>query len=129
MSVAFSAIMKRIAWRCASFLPKVSRFLAYSTASSWARRAKPTQLIATEIRLGVKKPPSATSRPSPSLPRRLATGTGARSKTKRSVIGSTHPHPDSSIATTVAPGAWRSTSNATVPSAPRVPATRAKSSQ
>ncbi len=44
--------------------------------------ARPTQVIATEIRLGTRNPPSATSRPSPSSPRRLATGTGARSNTR-----------------------------------------------
>ena len=35
--------------------PNVSRVRAYSIASSCARRANPTQLIATEMRLGVKK--------------------------------------------------------------------------
>ena len=101
---------------------------ACSTASSWARRARPTQDIATAIRLGVRNPPSATSRPLPSSPSRLATGTGVRSKVSRAWSVPRTPMV-SDIGSTVTPGELRSTSSATVPSLPVVPASRANSSQ
>ena len=82
MSAAFSASAKEIAWRWDSGLPKVTRCAACSAASSCARRASPTQVIATAIRLGVRKPPKATCRPLPSSPSVSVTGTGARSKTR-----------------------------------------------
>ncbi|WFR66425.1 hypothetical protein P9139_16570 [Curtobacterium flaccumfaciens] len=110
-------------------MPNVSRSFAYATASSFARSARPTALIATETRLGRRKPPSATSRPCPSSPRRAEAGIGV--SVKRRMAWSVPRMPmvsESSI--TSAPGSpLFGMRNATVPSCPVVPSRRAAMSQ
>ena len=128
MSAAFSASEKAIACRAASGLPNVTRSRACSMASSCALRASPTQVIPTAMRLGVRKPPKATSRPRPSSPRRFSTGTGVPSKTRCAWSVPRTPS-DSPMSTACTFGLSRSTMSATVPSLPVVPSMRAKSSQ
>ena len=77
MVVAISASLACVSWKSASTPPNICRVVARASASSSARRAKPSAAAATEVRK-TSSVRIATLKPSPSAPMRLRAARGSR---------------------------------------------------
>ena len=82
MVVAICASLAWVSWKSARVWPNIGRVVARCSASSSARRAKPSAAAATEVR-NTSSVRIATLKPSPSAPMRCASGTRQSAKRRR----------------------------------------------
>ncbi len=122
MAVAICASLACVSWKSASTPLNIRRVVARASASSSARRAKPSAAAATEVR-NTSSVRIATLKPSPAAPTRWAAGMRQPVKRSRASGCGAITSMRSAISK---PGVPASTMNALMPRAPGASPVRAK---